>query len=71
MIVFNFLVTIAKHTTWLRRNIAKYEKREVDVWILFKSKMQFTVKLCEYFLMNDKEDVFIKMFVEGKHYVRV
>ncbi len=35
------------------------------MWILFKSKMQFTVKLCEYFLMNDKEDVFIKMFVEG------
>ncbi len=28
--------------------------------------MQFTVKLlCEYFLMNDKEDVFIKMIVEG------
>lgn len=64
--VFNFLVTIAKHATWLRRNIAKYEKRKVNVWSLFKNKMETTVKLlCEYFLMNDKKDDFIEIFLEG------
>lgn len=42
--VLNLLITVAKNVIWLRRNIAKYEKRKADVWSLFKNKMETTVE---------------------------
>lgn len=64
--VFTLLITIAKNVIWLRRNLAKYEKRKVDVWVLFKNKMESSVNLIwKYFLMSDREDDFIETFVKG------
>lgn len=61
MYVFNLFVTTAKYVIWLRRNMAKYET--VDY---FENRMEITVRLLwNYFLMEDKEEKFMGMTLNG------
>lgn len=66
MYTFNLCVTVAKYVIWLRRNMAKYDGKNVDVWIIFKNRMEYSVRLLwNYFLMENKEDDFIEIIVRG------
>ncbi len=66
MYTFNLCVTVAKYVIWLRRNIAKYDGNNVDVWIIFKNRMEYSVRLLwNNFLMENKDDDFIEIIVRG------
>ncbi len=43
--------------------MAKYEGKNVDVWIFFKNRMEYSMRLLwNYFLMENKDD-FINMIL--------
>ncbi|XDV53672.1 hypothetical protein PO909_022110 [Leuciscus waleckii] len=64
----NFILSHARYAIWARRNLAYFERKKVDVAVMFKSVVRKNVYLMWKYL---SKDTFEKAFINGCSLIRV